>query len=144
MKETSLICDSKLQSIVLHAERVAITIPSSKTRTRRILQADRKREEQSSPLPYPEQRDEIGQRRPEVPGLKLRGLLAKPKGVRGRERIETKLSQHLKVLQDKLGPKRAGHTGMEEDELFQSAYPHKHQDPAAYVHYVVPVNAGRI
>jgi nucleoside phosphorylase len=68
---------------------------------------------------------------PEVAGPKIRGLLAKLKGLRGQERIETKLFQYLRVLQDTLGPKRAGYPGMEKDELFQSSYRHKHQDPAA-------------
>jgi nucleoside phosphorylase len=72
----------------------------------------------------------LSKARPEVAGPKLRGLLAKLKGLRGQERIETKLSQHLRVLQDKLGPKRAGYPGMEKDELFQSSYRHKHRDPA--------------
>ncbi|KAJ5927877.1 hypothetical protein N7466_006833 [Penicillium verhagenii] len=70
---------------------------------------------------------------PEVvarPGPKIRGILAKLKGVRGRERIESKISQYLKILQDKLGPIKAGYPGTDKDELFQSTYRHKHQDPA--------------
>ncbi|KAF3396402.1 hypothetical protein F1880_006927 [Penicillium rolfsii] len=73
----------------------------------------------------------LSKARPEISGSKIRGLLAKLKGLRGEERIETKLSQHLKVLQHTLGPKRAGYPGMDTDELFQSGYRHKHQDPAA-------------
>ncbi|KAH8704079.1 hypothetical protein BGW36DRAFT_355458 [Talaromyces proteolyticus] len=64
------------------------------------------------------------------PGPKIRGMLAKLKGEPGRERVERKLSQHLRVLQDKLGQKRARYPGTDKDELFQSAYRHKHQDPA--------------
>lgn len=73
----------------------------------------------------------LSKSRPEVAGPKLRSLMAKLKGVRGRERIETRLSGHLSVLQDKLGSQRAGYPGMGKDELFQSAYRHKHHDPAA-------------
>ncbi|CEJ60298.1 hypothetical protein PMG11_08877 [Penicillium brasilianum] len=73
----------------------------------------------------------LSKARPEVAGPKLRGLLAKLKGVRGRERIETKLSGHLSILQDRLGQQRAGYPGMDKDELFQSFDRHKHHDPAA-------------
>ncbi|KAJ5662959.1 hypothetical protein N7507_003690 [Penicillium longicatenatum] len=72
----------------------------------------------------------LSKARPELPGPKIRGLLAKLRGLRGRERIETKLSRHLKFLQNKLGPERAGYPGMDKDELFQSTYRHKHQDSA--------------
>lgn len=67
----------------------------------------------------------------ERPDSMIRGVLAKLKGLRGRERIERKLSQHLKDLQDKLGSTRAGYPGRNKDELFQSTYRHKHRDPAA-------------
>jgi nucleoside phosphorylase len=73
----------------------------------------------------------LSKARPEIAGPKLRGLLAKLKGVRGRERIEMKLSQHLGVLKNKLGPQGAGYPGMEKDELFEPTYRHKHHDPAA-------------
>jgi nucleoside phosphorylase len=72
----------------------------------------------------------LSKARPELPGPKIRGLLAKLRGLRGRERIETKLSRHLKILQNKLGPERAGYPGVDKDELFQSTYRHKHQESA--------------
>lgn len=71
---------------------------------------------------------------PEVvarPDRKLRGLLAKMKGIRGREQIESHISQHLGVLQSKLSSRRASYPGTHKDELFQSAYRHKHQGPAS-------------
>lgn len=73
----------------------------------------------------------LGKARQVVPGPKLRGLLAKLKGVRGRERLETKLSRHLRVLQDRLSHERAGYPGIEKDELSRSTYRHRYQDPAA-------------
>ncbi|KAJ5379376.1 hypothetical protein N7509_012495 [Penicillium cosmopolitanum] len=71
---------------------------------------------------------------PEVvarPRPEIRGMLAKLKGMQGQKRLETKLCQYLRVLQDRLGPKRAGYPGIDKDELFCSTYQHKHRNRAA-------------
>ncbi|KUL86065.1 hypothetical protein ZTR_06457 [Talaromyces verruculosus] len=68
---------------------------------------------------------------PYQPNRKIQGMLAKLKGLRVRERVETKLSKNLKILQNKPGLKRACYPGIDKDELFQSTYRHKHQDPAS-------------
>lgn len=70
---------------------------------------------------------------PEVvtrPSPKLRGILSKLKGMRGRDRLESKLVDYLNDLEGQLGLDRATYPGIEKDELFQPAYRHKHQDLA--------------
>jgi nucleoside phosphorylase len=71
---------------------------------------------------------------PEVvsrPGPKLRGILAKLKGVRRRERLEAKLLENLEGLQNTLGSRRAGYPGVDTDELYHEAYRHKHRNPSS-------------
>jgi nucleoside phosphorylase len=60
------------------------------------------------------------------PSIKLRGMLAMLKGIRGRGRIESKTRSYLGVLRDRLGAKRTVHPGIARDTLFQSTYHHKH------------------
>jgi nucleoside phosphorylase len=71
---------------------------------------------------------------PEVvsrPGPKLRGILAKLKGVRRRERLEAKLLEYLEDLQNTLGSMRVGYPGIDKDELYHEAYRHKHRNPSS-------------
>ncbi|KAF9890247.1 hypothetical protein FE257_006159 [Aspergillus nanangensis] len=66
---------------------------------------------------------------PEVRGRplpRIRGMLAKFKVWRNRQRIEIKLAQYLDDLQNAVGAKRAGYPGIEKDELYHSTYRHKH------------------
>jgi hypothetical protein len=55
-------------------------------------------------------------------------VLAKLKGMRGRKRLQDKMSYHLIELRDKLGSEKAGYPGIAEDKLFESSYRHKHHD----------------
>ncbi|KAL3447098.1 hypothetical protein BJX65DRAFT_104527 [Aspergillus insuetus] len=71
---------------------------------------------------------------PEVvsrPGPKLRGILAKLKGVRRRERLEASLLEYLEDLQNTLGSRRAGYPGIDKDELYHEAYRHTHHNPSS-------------
>ncbi|KAL4778460.1 hypothetical protein BJX76DRAFT_352607 [Aspergillus varians] len=61
-----------------------------------------------------------------LPPPRIRAKLAKLKGIRGRERLQTRLLNHVQTLQGKLGTRKAGYPGVEKDRLYQSAYRHKH------------------
>ncbi|KAL2858224.1 hypothetical protein BJX68DRAFT_252860 [Aspergillus pseudodeflectus] len=64
-------------------------------------------------------------------GRRLRGFLAKLKGVRRRERLEAKLLENVEGLQNTLGSTRAGYPGIDKDELYHEAYRHKHRNPSS-------------
>ncbi|KAI9367893.1 hypothetical protein BJX61DRAFT_550917 [Aspergillus egyptiacus] len=71
---------------------------------------------------------------PEVigrPSLEIRGILAKLKVWRNRQRIEMKLAQYLGDLHQTVGAKRAGYPGIDKDELYHSTYRHKHRHQSA-------------
>jgi nucleoside phosphorylase len=60
------------------------------------------------------------------PSIKLRGILAMLKGIRSRERMESKIRSNLTVLRDRLGARRTVYPGIARDTLFQPTYHHKH------------------
>ncbi|KAJ5219597.1 hypothetical protein N7468_008801 [Penicillium chermesinum] len=64
-----------------------------------------------------------------LPNHRVRGILAKLKGERVKERMERRISQHVQALQDELGTRGSVYVGTDRDELFHPSYPHKHQDP---------------
>lgn len=65
------------------------------------------------------------------PPPSIRTMLAKLKGVHMQERVETTISETLKGSKDNPAFKQACYPGVDKDELYQSTYQHKHQDPPA-------------
>ncbi|CRG89802.1 Nuclear pore complex protein Nup205 [Talaromyces islandicus] len=63
------------------------------------------------------------------PPLSIRTMLAKLKGVHVQKRVEKTISQSLKTLQNKPTFKKGRYPGIDKDELYQSTYQHKHQQP---------------
>ncbi|OTA54143.1 purine and uridine phosphorylase [Hypoxylon sp. EC38] len=59
------------------------------------------------------------------PNAEIRALLAKLRIPRQLEKLGKNTSQHLKVLQERLG-KEFQYPGVEQDRLFESSYRHKH------------------
>ncbi|KAL4935316.1 hypothetical protein BDV06DRAFT_217515 [Aspergillus oleicola] len=72
--------------------------------------------------------DEIGR-----PNVAIRGFLSKIKTTMARKRIDGNMEKYLKAINQTLGNDTARYPGVEQDELFQSTYRHKHHDSAACI-----------
>lgn len=72
--------------------------------------------------------DELGR-----PNVAIRGFLSKIKTTMARKRIGTNVEKYLKVINQTLGNDTTRYPGIEQDELFQSTYWHKHHDPVACI-----------
>ncbi|KAL4973027.1 hypothetical protein BDW66DRAFT_112659 [Aspergillus desertorum] len=72
--------------------------------------------------------DELGR-----PNVAIRGFLSKIKTTMARKRIDSNVERYLRVINQTLGNDTARYPGVEQDELFQSTYPHKHHDPVACI-----------
>ncbi|KAL6232372.1 hypothetical protein BDW75DRAFT_21870 [Aspergillus navahoensis] len=72
--------------------------------------------------------DELGR-----PNVAIRGFLSKIKTTVARKRIGSNVEKYLKVINQTLGDDTARYPGVEQDELFQSTYQHKHHDPVACI-----------
>jgi nucleoside phosphorylase len=60
------------------------------------------------------------------PSLEISSMLAKMKGVAGRERIEHRIPLYIDVLVKKLGTAKTSYPGIINDKLYESTYRHKH------------------
>ncbi|KAL4997984.1 hypothetical protein BDV10DRAFT_185787 [Aspergillus recurvatus] len=72
--------------------------------------------------------DELGR-----PNVAIRGFLSKIKTTMARKRISSNMEEYLKAINRTLGNDTARYPGVEQDELFQSTYQHKHHEPAACI-----------
>ncbi|KAJ5807719.1 hypothetical protein N7447_011175 [Penicillium robsamsonii] len=72
--------------------------------------------------------DELGR-----PNVAIRGFLSKIKTTMARKRIGSNVEKYLKAVNQTLGNDTARYPGIEQDELFQSTYRHKHHDPVACI-----------
>jgi nucleoside phosphorylase len=72
-----------------------------------------------------------------LPPPRIRAKLAKLKGIRSRERLETRLLHHLQTIQGKLGILTAGYPGVEKDRLYQTRHRHKHHHGGGAAHCAV-------
>ncbi|KAF7155844.1 hypothetical protein CNMCM5623_008724 [Aspergillus felis] len=67
------------------------------------------------------------------PNVVIRGFLSKIKTTIVRQRIGSNVEKYLKAINQTLGNDTARYPGIEQDELFQSTYRHKHHDPVACI-----------
>ncbi|KAH8690066.1 hypothetical protein BGW36DRAFT_401502 [Talaromyces proteolyticus] len=67
------------------------------------------------------------------PNVAIRGFLSKIKTTLAQKRIGSKMEKYLEAINQTLGNDAARYPGVEHDELFQSTYRHKHQDPVACI-----------
>ncbi|PCG91870.1 Hypothetical protein PENO1_091630 [Penicillium occitanis (nom. inval.)] len=63
------------------------------------------------------------------PNAAIRGFLSKVKTTMAQKRIRSKIENYLEAINQTLGNDTARYPGVEQDELFQSTYQHKHHDP---------------
>ncbi|KAL4925973.1 5'-methylthioadenosine/S-adenosylhomocysteine nucleosidase family protein [Aspergillus undulatus] len=61
------------------------------------------------------------------PPRKIQSVLSKLMSTRAREGLQASASQHLTILDEKLGLRGSSYPGSEQDELFPPDYRHKHQ-----------------
>ncbi|CAG7950638.1 unnamed protein product [Penicillium salamii] len=80
--------------------------------------------------------DELGR-----PNVAIRGFLSKIKTTMARKRIGSNVEKYLKAVNQTLGNDTARYPGIEQDELFQSTYQHKHHDPDACISCVHSTNS---
>jgi hypothetical protein len=65
------------------------------------------------------------------PNIKIRTLLAKLGGLRGRKRLGKNTLSFINVLSNNSDFQTSRFPGRDEDKLYKSTYRHKHRDPAA-------------
>ncbi|KAL3429291.1 purine and uridine phosphorylase [Aspergillus tetrazonus] len=78
---------------------------------------------------------------PGRPNVAIRGFLSKIKTTMARKRIDSNVEKYLRVINQTVGNDTALYPGVEQDELFQSTYRHKHHDPAVCMSCAHPTNS---
>ncbi|OJJ73115.1 hypothetical protein ASPBRDRAFT_73569 [Aspergillus brasiliensis CBS 101740] len=74
------------------------------------------------------------------PNVVIRGFLAKVKSSMVQQRIASKMKEYMEGIDQRLGNDIARYPGVEQDELYQSSYQHKHHGSTACIVCANPTN----